>query len=81
MIGLELIVEKSPNKSEMGLNGMVVNETKNTFVIDVHGKEKTIQKNQRQFIIFLDGKKVKVDGDALVARPEDRIKKKIKRWN
>jgi len=80
LIGLGIIVKKSLNRSEEGIKGKIVNETKNTFVIETSLGEKRIQKDGRKFIIMLDKDRIDVDGSKLAVRPEDRIKKKIKKW-
>ncbi len=81
LIGLKVEVEKATNKYLIGLKGVVVDETYNTLVIDEEGKEKRVQKKGTIFIFHLpNGKRVEVDGNLLVSRPEDRIKKKLPRW-
>lgn len=81
LIGLHARVTESANKDCIGITGTVVNETKNLLIIKTKKGEKKIQKKYTKFIFKLpDGKKVKVDGSMLVARPENRIKLKIKKW-
>ncbi len=82
LIGLRAEVEGSSNNSMIGLGGLVVDETRNTFVIETEQKngEKRIQKSRNTFIFELnEGVRVRVRGDMLVARPEDRIKKGVRR--
>jgi len=81
-IGLLVRVTDSANKALIGTEGKVIDETRNTLTIEVAGLEKTFIKDQCVFSFFLpDSKKwVKVNGDVIVARPEDRIKKKLKLW-
>ncbi len=78
-IGMFAKVIESKNKLLVGLNGKIIDETKNTFIMLTDKKEKkTILK--KDCIITFDLKnnqKVKIDGNILVARPEDRIKMKI----
>jgi ribonuclease P protein subunit POP4 len=81
LIGLEVEVVQSGNKSEHGIKGEVVNETKNTFVIQTGKRERTIQKDGRKFVFSLDGQKIKINGSEIVRRPEDRIKKKVRKWH
>ncbi|MBL7160378.1 MAG: ribonuclease P protein component 1 [Candidatus Aenigmarchaeota archaeon] len=81
LIGLKASVEKSTSASTVGLEGKVVDETRQTLTIEVKGKEKNLVKEQCAFLFTIpSGEKVLVDGKVLVARPEDRIKKKLKRW-
>lgn len=74
LIGLYAEVVDSTHEGYK-LSGKIVDETKNTLVIE----KKTIPKN----CVFLkltldDGSVVCVDGRLLLGRPEERIKKKHK---
>jgi ribonuclease P protein subunit POP4 len=81
LIGLNVEVKKSSNKSQIGLTGKVVGETYSTIQIETKKREKVIPKDIAIFIFRLpNGTKVQVDGKILVGRPEDRIKKKLSRW-
>ena len=44
-IGKHAIVIKATNKSLIGLEGVLVNETKNTFVFRVNNSDKTVLKS------------------------------------
>jgi len=79
-IGAEVKVARSPHEGYVGLGGRVVGETKNTFTFLREGKAKSIIKESAVFNFkFDDGTVVEVDGKLLVGRPEDRLKKSIKR--
>lgn len=86
LIGLQVEVVSSSNKSHVGAKGTVTDETRQTLTIETEkgrGKkaERNFAKDQCTFRFTLpSGQKVKVDGRLLVARPEDRIKKKLKKW-
>ncbi len=80
LIGLPATVEDSSNKSNIGISGKVINETKNLITIRTRKGDKRIQKKSSKFIFKLKDKKVVVDGNYLVAKPEDRVKKKVKKW-
>ena len=77
LIGLKINVDESSNSSVRGLGGTVVDETRNMLVIENEQKnEKSIAKAGNQFIFELNGEvHVRVKGDRLISRPEDRIKK------
>lgn len=60
------------------LAGKVVWETRNTIKLETEKGEKTIGKKGNVFAFSLGNKKVEVDGNLLVGRPEDRIKKKTR---
>jgi ribonuclease P protein subunit POP4 len=81
LIGLEVEVKKSTNKTQIGIKGRIVDETYNMLVIDTGGKEKKVEKKSCVFVFKLpNGKKVEVEGWVLVGRPEDRIKKKLPKF-
>ncbi len=81
LIGLKVKVKRSTNKSQVGLQGTVIDETYNTIKIETNKGEKKVAKNTAIFIFELpNGKKVEVNGELLVSRPEDRLKKKFPRW-
>ncbi len=80
LIGLECVVSKASNKGHAGISGKIVDETLKTIIISHKGTNKRIPKQGTVFRIMLDNKEVDVDGDYLIARPEDRIKKKFRKW-
>ena len=80
LIGLEAKVVKATNPSYVGISGRVIDETRNTFVLLHDGVEKRIIKETSVFhFTYPDGTVVEIDGKLLVGRPEDRIKKPIRR--
>jgi ribonuclease P protein subunit POP4 len=82
LIGLHLKVSESMNKKVVGLAGRVIDESRNTITIEkTDGKETILIKEECIFVFTMpDGRHVRVDGKVVVSRPEDRIKKKFKRW-
>ncbi|MEM2281025.1 MAG: ribonuclease P protein component 1 [Candidatus Bathyarchaeia archaeon] len=79
-IGTEAKVAKSINPACTGLKGKVIDETRNTFTIFHEGKGRMVVKEASVFHFkFPDGTVVEIDGKLLVGRPEDRLKKRIKR--
>jgi ribonuclease P protein subunit POP4 len=81
LIGLEVEIRKSTNKSQIEIKGRVVDETYNMLVIETEKGEKKVEKKSCVFVFKLpNGKKVEVEGWVLVGRPEDRIKKKLPRF-
>ncbi len=82
LIGLKVKIKESKNLSLKNLEGRIIDETYNTFKIETKDKkEKIIPKKECVFLFTLpDETKVQVYGEILVGRPEDRIKKKFKRW-
>lgn len=79
-IGLQAKVTKSPNPYYIDIAGTVIDETRNTFMIMQDNKRKTVIKEQAVFHFTLpDGTTVEIDGKILIGRPEERLKKRIRR--
>jgi ribonuclease P protein subunit POP4 len=79
-IGTEAKVSKSTHPGYVGLSGKIIDETRNTFTILHEGKRKKVIKNSAIFHFkFSDGTIVEIDGKLLLGRPEDRLKKRVKR--
>lgn len=72
-IGLTVEITKSLNKDLVGLAGKVLDETKNSFVIEKGKKRKHILKNQIIELMIVE-KNEKIDARHLMKRPEERIK-------
>ena len=73
LIGLAVVVRRSTDPSLVGLRGRVVDETRNTFIVETAKGEKRVQKKGAEFAFGAEG--VRVLGDEILFRPEDRIKK------
>ena len=82
LIGLEAKIVNSTNKNSVGIRGRVVDETRNILTIEKkNGREASFVKEQCVFSFKIpSGQWVRVDGKIIVARPEDRVKKKFKAW-
>lgn len=79
-IGLTAKVAAAANPSSVGIEGVLVNETRNTFTIQQDGERKIVIKNQAVFHFALpDGAVVEIEGKTLVGKPEERLKKRIRR--
>lgn len=74
LIGEEIIIVDSTNKSEIGISGKVIDETKNMLTLDNQGKLKKIMKQNVTLKIIRTG--MVVEGRAIFKRSEDRIKGK-----
>ncbi len=79
-IGLKVKVTKSPDPTIQGLEGVVRDETMNTFTIEDSGKLQQVQKQKTTFRAELPTETVEVDGSLLRFRPEDRVKKGLRKW-
>ncbi len=69
-IGKHLKVMRATNETYKSIEGFVVDETKQTFVVEQDGVQKTIFKKGTLFQIG----NMEIDGDAINKRVEDRIK-------
>ena len=80
LIGLDVKITSSSNLVMIGIQGKVVDESRNTLTIETGMGTRTAIKDQCEFSFRLGKERVKVDGKLLVARPEDRVKKRFKKW-
>ena len=81
LTGLEVKVVESTNPSQAGLSGKVVDESRNILTIETPKGVRNLPKQDCTFSFHIpSGEWVRVDGRLLLARPEDRIKKKLSKW-
>ncbi len=81
LTGLKTIINSSPDPSIKGLAGIIRDETKNTLKIETKGRILTIPKKDTSFLVeFGSGQSAILNGDQLVCRSEDRVKKGLGRW-
>ncbi|HNY35408.1 MAG TPA: ribonuclease P protein component 1 [Methanothrix soehngenii] len=83
LIGLEVNVEASSNPGQIGLSGQVVDETRNTFLLETERKVVRFAKKNTSLVFTLpDGQKVRICGSVLISQPENRISKRMQktRW-
>ena len=74
LIGLDVEVVNATDPSQAHLRGRVVDETRNTLVLEIQGSEKRIPKHGSRFRFEIQGG-LEVDGEEIRFRPEDRVKK------
>ena len=74
LIGLNVEIVYSKNPGIKGIKGSIIDETKNTFLIETENGRKKVLKEQCAFEFEFPGKKVRVEGKLLLHRPEDRLK-------
>ncbi len=72
LIGSNIEVVNSKNKSLIGVKGKIIDETKNMFVLD---NQKKLIKSQSIFRIKIKNKTYEINGKILQNSPEDRLKK------
>lgn len=82
LIGLKITVKLSLDPTLVGIVGIVRDETMNTLRIETDGKFKTIPKMGTSILIESpSGDRMLIDGSLLTSRPEDRIKRGVRRWH
>lgn len=77
IIGLKAKVKNSP------INGIIMDETKNTIIIRHEEKDKIVPKKGHEFVLELTDGTFKVKGDVITQRPFERLKRQYKvnnRW-
>lgn len=79
-MGLEAKVARSSNPACVGIKGKIIDETRNTFAIMHNKKRRIIVKNQSVFHFTMpDATIVEIEGSVLVGKPEERLKRRIRR--
>lgn len=74
-IGLDVEVVSSKHPAYLEVKGKVVDETKNTIVVEMRGRDVIIPKPGNEFRFTYESEKITVTGSEIQHRPEDRIKK------
>lgn len=73
LIGVKVEIINSNQKSLVGLNGKIVDESRNTIkILDKEGNVKTLLKSSITFKV-LDKCQV-IEGNSIKKRPEERLK-------
>ena len=81
LYGYHIEIVKSPIESLTNLSGVVIDETAHMIKIRFQDKIRSIPKKGFVFKITIEpGLTVKVNGENLLGKPEDRMKKKIHSW-
>jgi ribonuclease P protein subunit POP4 len=75
LIGLHVKIKECKDPSWTGKSGVILDETKNTFLLEIDDQKKTIPKNIASFEFEYEGKKITIQGSKIAYRAEDRIKK------
>lgn len=75
LVGLRLRIVQASDGGMVGMEGTVVDETRETLVID-GDRRRTVPKRGNAFEFTLeDGSTTVVEGDTIAYRPEDRVKR------
>ena len=60
---------------DLSLKGRVVDETRNTFLVETPSGVKRVPKPGRRFLFRVGTREIEIDGNEIMFRPEDRTKK------
>jgi len=74
LIGLEVAV-KSRHAGWDGISGRIVDETKNTFLVETASGPLLVPKAGQEFVFRVGDARLVVRGGDILFRPEDRTKK------
>ena len=75
LIGRKVTIIECTDPSWVNQTGLIIDETQQTFLIEIEKKQKRIAKQTATFVFEYHGKKTIVKGTRLMYRPEERIKK------
>jgi ribonuclease P protein subunit POP4 len=82
LIGLHMTVVQSTNRDMVGVCGRIIDESRNLFTLESCGSEKKIAKHGNTFEFRLpENDKIRIAGDLIVGRPEDRVAKRLRKWH
>jgi len=80
LIGLSVEVVASRHPGYIGIAGRVVDETMKVLYIETPRGVKAVPKEAATFLFPLpSGERVEVEGWAIKGRPEDRVKRRVKK--
>jgi len=78
LIGLRARVLRSLDKRQRGASGVVVDETKNTLLLEAKAGRRSVVKKTSVFRFYCGSSAFDVDGKEINFRPSERIEKAMK---
>lgn len=78
LIGLKARVLRSLDKKQRGVSGVVIDETKNTLLLETKEGRRSVIKKTSVFRFYAGRKAFEVDGREINFRPHERIEKALK---
>ncbi|MBN2517970.1 MAG: ribonuclease P protein subunit [Candidatus Altiarchaeota archaeon] len=79
LIGLGAEVVESSDSAQVGIKGVIVDETQKTITLKIkERKRKVVKENVTLSIHTESGLRALINGSLLLGRPEERIKKKTR---
>jgi len=77
LIGQRTEIVRSSNQFMVGLNGVIVDETRNMFTVKVNNITKKIPKAVNSWKFIINGQEKIIEGTKITKRPFDRIGVKL----
>jgi len=78
LIGLRAKIVECSDKKQKGMEGKVIDETKNTLILETRNGIKTVIKKTAVFKFYVGNKSFTVRGEEISFRPQERTKKALK---
>ena len=82
LIGRKVFITKAAHRGYEGLKGIIIDETRNMFIIRSNGNK--VYKIPKKVCVFRfdlpDNLAVEVKGSLLVGKPENRLKKRVRTY-
>jgi len=79
LVGLYVKIHSSSNPAQIGIEGVITDETKQMLIISTRGGSRSILKSGTHLDLNLpDDTLVRVDGSVLVMLPEKRVSMRIR---
>lgn len=74
LIGLHVKIVSATQESDVGIQGVIIDETRDTIII---GEDERLRVQKKDITLNLDieGENITINGADLVGLPEERIKK------
>jgi len=78
LIGLRARVVRCSDRKQKGLEGTIMDETKNTLLMETAGRTRTVVKASSAFRFYTSNGSFLVEGKEINFRPHERIEKSMK---
>ena len=75
LIGLHVKIKECKDPKWLDKSGIIIDETRNTFILEIDNDRKRIAKNIAKFEFEKNGRKLLLNGSKITYRSEDRTKK------
>ncbi len=75
LIGLNVHIMESKNKSDIGIEGIIIDDSRNMLTIKTSRGKKKVVKEKNKFLMVINNKEMLIDGKDLIGRVDERLKK------